>query len=76
MFWDPIQRRSETCAQQERLREMFTTTIDSVVFFLLECVVFGRVVGVACAKNMLGGKVKPTQLAELSDGRLPEKVEV
>ena len=45
-------------------------------FFLLECVVSGRVAGVACAKYMLGDKVKPTLLAELSDGRLSEKVEV
>ena len=41
-------------------------------FVLLECVVFGRVAGVACAKHMLGDKA----LVELSDGRLSGKVEV
>ena len=45
-------------------------------FFLLECVVFGRVAGAACAKYKLGDKVDPTLLAELSDGRLSEEVEV
>ena len=32
--------------------------------------------GAACVKYMLGDRVKPTLLAELSDGRLSEKVEV
>ena len=35
---------------------------------LLGGVVFGRVAGVACAKYMLGDKVKATSLAELSGG--------
>merc|ERR1712107_121339 len=35
---------------------------------LLDCVVFGRVAGAACAKYMLGDKVKATSLAELSGG--------
>merc|ERR1740116_29990 len=37
---------------------------------LLDCVVFGRVAGQACAKHMLGSKVTPTSLAELSGGGL------
>ena len=43
---------------------------------LLDCVVFGRVAGAACAKYMLGDKVKATSLAELSDGGLSGNVEV
>ena len=42
---------------------------------LLNCVVFGRVAGVACAKYMLGDKVKATSLAELSGGGLSGNVE-
>merc|ERR1712136_386970 len=42
---------------------------------LLDCVVFGRVAGVACAKYMLGDKVKATSLAELSGGGLSGNVE-
>ena len=37
---------------------------------LLECVVFGRVAGAACAKYMLGDQVKQALLAELSGGGL------
>merc|ERR1711959_258822 len=37
---------------------------------LLDCVVFGRVAGKACAKYMLGEDMKPTSLAELSGGGL------
>merc|ERR1712012_1027758 len=37
---------------------------------LLDCVVFGRVSGKHCAEYMLGGKVKPTSLKELSGGGL------
>ena len=44
--------------------------------YLLDCVVFGRVAGAACAKYMLGDKVKPTLLAELSGEGLTGKVEV
>merc|ERR1719284_1906775 len=43
---------------------------------LLDCVVFGRVAGAACAKYMLGDKVKATSLAELSGGGLSGNVEV
>ena len=43
---------------------------------LLDCVVFGRVAGAACAKYMLGDKVKATSLAELSEGGLSGNVEV
>merc|ERR1712107_416946 len=42
---------------------------------LLDCVVFGRVAGAACAKYMLGDKVKATSLAELSGGGLSGNVE-
>merc|ERR1712013_958621 len=42
---------------------------------LLDCVVFGRVAGAACAKYILGDDVKPTSLAELSGGGLSGKVE-
>merc|ERR1719421_410193 len=35
---------------------------------LLDCVVFGRVSGKACADYMLGGRVKQTSLASLSGG--------
>jgi flavocytochrome c len=37
---------------------------------LLDCVVFGRVAGKACAKYMLGNDVKDTSLFELSGGGL------
>merc|ERR1719429_946735 len=37
---------------------------------LLDCVVFGRVAGKACAKYMLGDNMKDTSLAELSGGGL------
>ena len=43
---------------------------------LPDCVVVGRVAGAACAEYMLGYRVKPTLLAELSGGDLSEKVEV
>ena len=43
---------------------------------LLDCVVFGRVAGVACAKYMLGDKVKATLLIKLSGGGLSGNVEV
>merc|ERR1719441_27357 len=33
---------------------------------LLDCVVFGRVAGLHCAKAMLGSRLKETSLAELS----------
>lgn len=41
---------------------------------LLDCVVFGRVAGEACAKYMLGDDVKETSLAELSGGGLTGEV--
>merc|ERR1719169_17267 len=41
---------------------------------LLDCVVFGRVAGLAAAKYILG-EVKPTSLLELSGGGLSGKVE-
>merc|ERR1711953_475852 len=37
---------------------------------LLDCVVFGRVAGQACAKYMLGGDMKETSLFDLSGGGL------
>merc|ERR1711862_715605 len=37
---------------------------------LLDCVVFGRVAGKACAKYILGNDVKETSLADLSKGGL------
>ena len=37
---------------------------------LLDCVVFGRVAGKACAKYMLGDKTKDTDLKQLSGGGL------
>merc|ERR1711935_452048 len=42
---------------------------------LLDCVVFGRVAGKACAKYMLGDDMKETSLAELSGGGLSGDVE-
>merc|ERR1740116_793505 len=42
---------------------------------LLDCVVFGRVAGKACAKYMLGDDMKDTSLAELSGGGLSGDVE-
>ena len=42
---------------------------------LLYCVVFGRVAGAACAKYMLGDKVKATSLADLPDGGSYENME-
>merc|ERR1711933_554526 len=42
---------------------------------LLDCVVFGRVAGKACAKYMLGDDMKETSLAELSGGGLSGAVE-
>jgi len=42
---------------------------------LLDCVVFGRVAGKACAKYMLGDDVKETDLVELSGGGLTGAVE-
>eukprot|EP00413_Alexandrium_margalefii_P011781 CAMPEP_0204529988 /NCGR_PEP_ID=MMETSP0661-20131031/10366_1 /ASSEMBLY_ACC=CAM_ASM_000606 /TAXON_ID=109239 /ORGANISM="Alexandrium margalefi, Strain AMGDE01CS-322" /LENGTH=1076 /DNA_ID=CAMNT_0051536043 /DNA_START=60 /DNA_END=3290 /DNA_ORIENTATION=- len=42
---------------------------------LLDCVVFGRVAGKACAKYMLGDALKETSLAELSGGGLTGAVE-
>jgi len=42
---------------------------------LLDCVVFGRVAGKACAKYMLGDDVKETSLAELSGGGLSGAVQ-
>merc|ERR1719228_2297669 len=42
---------------------------------LLDCVVFGRVSGKACAKYMLGNDVKDTSLIELSGGGLTGAVE-
>ena len=44
--------------------------------YLLDCVVFGRAAGAACAKNMLGDRVKATSLAELSNGCLSGNEEV
>jgi len=41
---------------------------------LLDCVVFGRVAGVACAKYMLGENAKEVSLAELSGGGLTGEV--
>jgi len=42
---------------------------------LLDCVVFGRVAGKACAKYMLGDDMKDTDLIELSGGGLSGAVE-
>merc|ERR1712129_405555 len=42
---------------------------------LLDCVVFGRVAGKACASYMLGDDVKDTSLFELSGGGLSGAVE-
>merc|ERR1719240_2334231 len=42
---------------------------------LLDCVVFGRVAGKACAKYMLGADMKATSLAELSGGGLTGAVQ-
>jgi len=42
---------------------------------LLDCVVFGRVAGAACAQYMLGDKLKATSLRELSGGGLSGNVE-
>merc|ERR1712060_827877 len=42
---------------------------------LLDCVVFGRVAGKACAKYMLGDDVKEVSLAELSGGGLSGAVQ-
>merc|ERR1719317_776061 len=42
---------------------------------LLDCVVFGRVAGKACAKYMLGDGMKDTDLIELSGGGLSGAVE-
>merc|ERR1711933_539298 len=42
---------------------------------LLDCVVFGRVAGKACAKYMLGDDMKETSLMELSGGGLSGSVE-
>jgi len=42
---------------------------------LLDCVVFGRVAGQACAKYMLGDDMKDTDLSELSGGGLTGDVE-
>merc|ERR1712117_1007561 len=42
---------------------------------LLDCVVFGRVAGKACARYMLGDDMKDTDLAELSGGGLSGDVE-
>jgi len=42
---------------------------------LLDCVVFGRVAGKACAKFMLGDDLKETDLSELSGGGLSGSVE-
>jgi len=42
---------------------------------LLDCVVFGRVSGKACAKYMLGSDLKDTSLIELSGGGLTGAVE-
>merc|ERR1711953_1307522 len=42
---------------------------------LLDCVVFGRVAGKACAKFMLGDDMKETSLMELSGGGLSGSVE-
>jgi len=42
---------------------------------LLDCVVFGRVSGKACAKYMLGNDVKATSLTDLSGGGLTGAVE-
>merc|ERR1712032_138785 len=42
---------------------------------LLDCVVFGRVAGKACAKYMLGDDMKETDLIELSGGGLSGAVE-
>jgi len=42
---------------------------------LLDCVVFGRVAGKACAKYMLGDDVKDTSLFDLSGGGLSGDVE-
>merc|ERR1719382_1956948 len=41
---------------------------------LLDCVVFGRVAGKACAKYMLGADMKDTSLADLSGGGLSGEV--
>jgi len=41
---------------------------------LLDCVVFGRVAGEACAKYMLGSDLKATSLAELAGGSLSGEV--
>ena len=35
---------------------------------MLDCVVFGRVVGVACAQYVLGDRAKATSLAALAGG--------
>merc|ERR1719428_1310544 len=42
---------------------------------LLDCVVFGRVAGLHCAKSMLGDDAKPTSLIDLSGGGLAGAVE-
>merc|ERR1712032_802552 len=42
---------------------------------LLDCVVFGRVAGKACAKYMLGDDMKDTSLFDLSGGGLSGDVE-
>jgi len=42
---------------------------------LLDCVVFGRIAGKACARYMLGDDKKDTDLAELSGGGLSGDVE-
>ena len=52
--------------QQERLLEMCSGNNRFGGMSLLDCVVFGRVAGVACAKCVLGDRVKATSLAALA----------
>ena len=53
---------------QVKLREVCTATTGWEENSLLDCVVYGRVAGLHCTKYVLGGKVVPTSLAELSGG--------
>merc|ERR1719148_166300 len=41
---------------------------------LLDCVVFGRVAGLHCAKYMMGGRIQETSLAELSGADIGDTI--
>ena len=65
--WDRIQSQFQSLYTAEEAVGLGGTS-------LLDCVIFGRVTGVACARNVLSDRVKVTSLAVLANDGKAERL--